>query len=289
MTMFEELITVIVPCYNHEKYIIECLESINNQTYRDFQWIVIDDGSKDSSPKILAEHQETYKYELILQENKGLANTLTETLQRLAKGKYIAICASDDYWAPNKLEIQLDFMNQNPQYAMCYGKTYYIDAQSKLLNHKNSTYLTGGYIFEEIITLKFHLPVNYFIKKEILKEIGYFKPNIIGEDFYMNCLISKNHPIGFVNEFLSYYRVVSIEKKRDPLASLMCIKSTIDLFEKEPIYKKAINLFYYRASITLCNYKKYKRNSLIYFLKGINNYSFLDFLKFAYHFLTVYY
>ena len=156
------LVTVIVPAYNHEKYVVECLDSIYNQTYKDFQWIVVDDMSKDSTPKILKELQPKYGYQLILhKENKGLSATLTEILTLYAEGKYIAICASDDFWCIDKISKQVDFLEQHPECAIVYGKTHYVDVESKQLpEDKFIQNYKGGYVFNEIITRKFHPPVN---------------------------------------------------------------------------------------------------------------------------------
>lgn len=63
-------VTVIVPSYNHKKYLLECLDSIKNQTLQDFQWIVVDDGSSDGSQELLKDMQLHYGYELILQKIK---------------------------------------------------------------------------------------------------------------------------------------------------------------------------------------------------------------------------
>jgi alpha-1,3-rhamnosyltransferase len=285
--MNDFLITVIIPCYNHEKYLMECIESINNQKYRNFQWIIVDDGSKDSCPKILKENKEKYNYDLILQNNKGLAQTLTETIRFHAKGKYICLCASDDFWVPEKLEIQIDFMEKNPEYAMCYGKTYFIDSNSKRLNFENNANFKGGYIFEDIILQRFHPPVNYMVKKEVLEEMGYYKSGIIGEDFYMNCLIANKYKIGFIPEYLGYYRLVRIEAKRDPYASLKCLRNSIDIFKEHPIYNKAVLLSNFRTANMLVYYSKYKFKSLQYLIKSIKNYKCIDLARYFFHFLMV--
>lgn len=89
-----QIVTVIVPAYNYEKYIIECLDSIHEQTFRNFQWIVVDDGFKYAIPQILRYNQEKYGYPLILQENKEVSQKLTDTIKNYTAGKYLCICIS---------------------------------------------------------------------------------------------------------------------------------------------------------------------------------------------------
>lgn len=265
------LITVIVPCYNHEKYIVECLASIYDQTYKEFQWIVVDDGSKDNCPEILKKYQSEFGYELILQENKGVAQTLTDTIKNYAIGKYISLCASDDFWVSEKLEWQLDFMENNPECAMCYGRCYEVDADSKTLPVVMQHNLRGGYVFEDIICQKFHPPVNYMIKLEVLNEFGYFKNGVVAEDFYMNCLIASKYPIGFMDKYLSYYRVERLDKKRDPYVLLKSHRETIDLFKNYDIYRKAAYLSTVRNAYILACYTKYKLVAMQYAFSDFRN------------------
>src|SRR5690349_13476521 len=96
------LVSVIVPSYNHEKFITECVESIMQQTYKNFELTVIDDGSRDGSRDILKQLQDKYGFNLVLQENIGLTSTLNKGIQNWGTGKYISFCASDDYWALDK-------------------------------------------------------------------------------------------------------------------------------------------------------------------------------------------
>ena len=81
------LVSVVVPCYNHEKYVKETIESIVNQTYKNIELIVIDDGSKDNSVKVIQELADKYGFTFIHRPNKGLSATLNEGI-RLSKGKY---------------------------------------------------------------------------------------------------------------------------------------------------------------------------------------------------------
>lgn len=219
----------------------------------------------------MKELSEKYNFKLILQENKGLSQSLTDTIKKYAYGKYISLCASDDYWLLDKIEIQVKFMEDNPEFAMCFGNSYYIDANSNIIGDSLTEKFKGGYIFEEIITQKFHPPVNYMIKKNVLEEFGYYKGEKIAEDFYMNCLISSKYKIGCMKDIVGYYRIAPLTSKRDPFSLYKCHRDTIELFRNELIYKNAVNLSNLRMACSLSLYTKYKILSIKYLILSINN------------------
>lgn len=279
------LITVIVPSYNHRRYITECLNSIKNQTYHNFQWIVVDDGSKDGSQDFLKEKQEEYGYELYLQKNKGVSATLTDMIKNHAKGKYIACCASDDKWLPEKLQIQIDYMENHPECAMCFGRTYSMDENSRITGEDNEfvRYYRGGKVFDDIITQRFHPPVNYMIRRDVLAAIGFFPQGVIAEDFYMNCKISHDYELGYIPRFLGYYRIAPLQKKRDPLLMLKSHEETILHFKEESIFNKALLLHQVRVFCTLSYFTKYKFLSLKYLTSTIKIGDFKHLLRGVYN------
>lgn len=91
-------VSVIIPVYNSEKFIGKCIDSVLSQTFQDFELILINDGSKDNSQKILEEYKqkEPKKITLIQQKNKGVAKTRNESIQ-MAKGKYVMLIDNDDF------------------------------------------------------------------------------------------------------------------------------------------------------------------------------------------------
>ena len=202
------LVTILIPSYNHSKYITQCIESIYSQTYKNFDLIVIDDGSTDGSIKILNTLNLTYNFKLVIQENKGISFTLNRCIREYTNGQYFTFCASDDYWLPQKLELQVNFMENNYFYPMCFGKAIYINENSNILDSGNSVEVfKSGYLFNDILLLKTHPPVNYLFRREIFDEIGLYDDSLPAEDFDMNLRISYKYMIGFIDEPLFYYRV----------------------------------------------------------------------------------
>lgn len=198
------LVSVIVPSYNHSKYITETIESILSQTYDNIELIVIDDGSQDDSVKIIEELRLHNKFIFINRENKGLCETLNEGIE-LSKGKYIAICASDDIYLKEKIELQVDFLELNSNYALCYGKIISFDnnGNQKFINSKK---YKSGKLFLDLIKTNFVPAVTQMYRKEIFDNIGYFDKNLWIEDWDMLLKISYSYEIGFLDEYLAMYR-----------------------------------------------------------------------------------
>lgn len=120
----KQIISIIVPVYNTEKYLRECIESILNQTYKHFELILVDDGSTDSSWKICLEYQQTDKrVRAFHKENTGVSATRNWGLSK-ANGEYISFCDSDDIIKANLYEILLDKLVEYNVDRVCGGYEY---------------------------------------------------------------------------------------------------------------------------------------------------------------------
>lgn len=116
------LVSIITPCYNGSKYVAETIESVIAQTYKEWEMIIIDDGSKDNSADIIESYcQKDNRIRLIKQPNGGSANARNHGI-REAEGQYIALLDSDDLWEPNFLEDQINYMNENR--TLCVYSSY---------------------------------------------------------------------------------------------------------------------------------------------------------------------
>jgi len=121
-------VAVIMPVYNGEKYLSEAIESILSQTYTDFEFIIIDDGSCDNSLSIARDYASSDKRILLImnQQNLGISVSLNKGI-RIARGEYIARMDADDISDLRRLEYQVDFMDANPEIGICGTWVKYID------------------------------------------------------------------------------------------------------------------------------------------------------------------
>lgn len=121
------LVSIISPTYNHEKYIADCIKSVLNQSYNNWEMIIIDDGSTDSTFAIAQEYEKRdNRIHAFTQSNIGifrLGESYNFALSE-CKGKYIAILECDDVWLPEKLTVQIDVMEKRPECVLSWGKAY---------------------------------------------------------------------------------------------------------------------------------------------------------------------
>ena len=146
------LVTVGVALYNHEKYIVECLESIVNQTYRPIELIVIDDGSPDNSYAIARAYLESQdklsQYTIKSRPNQGMCNTLNE-IAKMAQGEFISFVGSDDFWGVEKIADQVAYLENHPEVVLVHSNSYRIDGEgNRIMAVDYRTKQNSGMIFE---------------------------------------------------------------------------------------------------------------------------------------------
>lgn len=164
------MVSVIIPMYNAQDSIIRCLESVIKQTYQGaMEIIVVNDGSKDKSPQLVADFAQKHAYysiKLINQENGGVSKARNTGL-RAAKGDYIALLDSDDEWFENKLEIQIGVFNEFFQF----------DFLGALIN-KPKTVVANDIIsisLKKLIFKNYFQPSTVIYKRKVLTAIGFFE------------------------------------------------------------------------------------------------------------------
>jgi alpha-1,3-rhamnosyltransferase len=131
----ESLVSVVVPSYNHARYVEKCLRSIFNQTSAPLELIVIDDGSTDSSQQIIERTlwDCPFACELLVRPNRGLSATLNEGLQH-SGGAYFAYLGSDDLWFPEFVQARVELLKMRPKAVLAYGNAYSIDEQNRIID-----------------------------------------------------------------------------------------------------------------------------------------------------------
>lgn len=269
----DKLVTVWIPAYNHEKYIQETINSVINQTYKNIELIIINDGSPDKTDEKIMELYDKCKerferFEYISRENRGLVNTINE-LNQLAKGYYITGLASDDFYAPTKIEKQVEALEKNSEYAMCYSNMIGVDKDSNIiLNKYKNKYVKSGYIFEDILFRNFITAPTVIIKKSILDEVGEYEIKYKIEDHPMWLKISKKYKILYLDEDLVYYRDHDSNMSKNSEFMVEEMEKILNDYSDEPIYKKAIQRHHLYSFIQLVKANK-KESAKKYMLKSL--------------------
>lgn len=133
-------VSVIIPTYNHEKFINQTIESVLNQTFQDFEIIITDDGSTDNTKNIIKSFNDKRIKFFSFKENKGVPTALNNCLKH-ASSKYISLLGSDDLFEKQKLERQVSFLEKNKNIGAVFSWANIIDEKNNLINNKNPLYL----------------------------------------------------------------------------------------------------------------------------------------------------
>lgn len=179
------MITVVIPSYNHEKYIGKCIDSVINQTYKNWELIIIDDGSKDSSNSIIESYTDN-RIIHIRQENSGAHNAINRGL-RLAKGEYLTILNSDDEFSEDRFQKCIEIFEQKLDIDFISTWINIVDDKSKILGIKEAwknmhpwevanpklTFLnTDNYALNALMTNFVSTTSNMMFRKKVYDEIG---------------------------------------------------------------------------------------------------------------------
>lgn len=164
-------ISVIMSVYNCEKYLKYAVDSILNQTYKDFEFIIINDGSTDKSREILESYKDD-RIKLFNNKNKGLTKSLNEAIG-YSKGEYIARIDADDIALPERFEKQVKFLDSNPEIVMCGTWADFINEDGEILREFRRP-VTDRDIKREIV---FHNPFihpSVMMRKSVFDKIGLY-------------------------------------------------------------------------------------------------------------------
>lgn len=266
------LVSVVVPCYNHEKYVKKTIESIINQTYKNIELIVIDDGSKDNSVKAIQELANKYSFTFIHRPNKGLSATLNEGIQ-LSKGKYFSTIASDDILILEKIEKQVEFMESNPKFGMCYGKiVYFENSIENTSEYPNSN--KQGWVFDDLLNYGCFIPApSTFIRKNVFETVGGYDESLLIEDWDMWLRIAEKYQVGYVDEYLAYYRRHDTNISKQAFKMYEAEKKILDKYQDYENFERVIG--YKKVLWFRLLFKKHKKEAFKYFLHSVK-YFFID-------------
>ncbi|MAD12974.1 MAG: hypothetical protein CMC04_09705 [Flavobacteriaceae bacterium] len=238
----KSLVTVIVPAYNHQEFVKDTIESIVNQTYgyENIELIVIDDFSSDNTAKILKELSEKYSFVFIKNEaNHGVVKNINSML-KIANGKFIALCASDDYFDIHKIEKQVKVLEScSEEFVVCHTNASIIDKNNKFLFFQDKGNEFQGNIFPKILIHNSIVAPSALYRNEIFKNIGFFDESIFFEDREMWIRIGLKYKFVHIDEPLVYRRHHKSNLSRD---MKKWYQSYSSIFKKYNEYFKKYNL-----------------------------------------------
>lgn len=205
------VVSVVVFTYNQERYISQCVDAILSQkTDFPFELIISDDCSKDTTPEICKMYQQKYPniIRLLLHEqNKGVAINFGDAIS-LARGKYIASMAGDDFWIlDEKLQLQKDYLDSHPKCGLCYTNINTCDENSKLIKTERMSNEKLSNSFEEHLLSKGYIaPVTWMYRREYV-EIYDSKGAFNDESFGFALDIFAVSEVDYIDVVSAMYRV----------------------------------------------------------------------------------
>jgi glycosyltransferase involved in cell wall biosynthesis len=211
----ESLVSCIVATYNDGKYLNDCVPSILNQTHKNLQCIVIDDGSTDDTPTIVKQwfYDPRFTYKRL--NHCGVARARNEGI-RLSSGKYIAFLDADDWWDIGKVEGQLSYMAKNPDIGFCWSDQRLIDLSGRDLGVRNVVPSSERSLAEQILLTGWSAPTCLMVKSDLLKRVGCYDDRLFqGEDVELIFRLAVNSKGGRAANTFFYRRIRAGSTSRD--------------------------------------------------------------------------
>jgi glycosyltransferase involved in cell wall biosynthesis len=270
-------ISVVITCYNYGQYLRNCLESVLAQTYQNIEIVVVDDGSTDDTPEIMARYRDLPRIVCIRQENGGQARAKNTGIKN-ATGDFIAFLDADDAWEKDKIERQIACFAK-PEVGVVYCRARYIDENTDEFNYE----MTGHYlqprrgkVTEWLIFDNFVQFSSSVVRKECFDRFGTFDETLkMGIDWDLWLRISTAYEFDYVDDRLFYYRMGhSGQMSKNAEERQRCSDRIMSNFLSR--YPNIVSTYSIdkAKSLTYCNRGEYYRKinrwrSTCYFLKAL--------------------
>ncbi len=237
--------SIIIPVYNVEEYLDRCLKSILNQTYSNYEVIIVNDGSPDNSDNIIKSYEkEDKRFKEYKKVNGGLSDARNYGL-KYATGDYLIFIDADDYIESNYLEKVNDVLERNKDIDVLKFKIKLVDEGENLIRMENGLNKEGVTSFEELVKLEFLEPAwSYVYKLSFWKENNFtYLKGMIHEDFGLTPeILMKANKIYYLNSYLYNY----VQRNGSIMSSN----------NKEKLHKKAYDMLYQYDRLIKINYNK---------------------------------
>lgn len=227
------LVSVVMPVYNGEKYVKFALDSIVTQTYPNFEFIIVNDGSTDKTGSILNNYKKKYSHLIrIINQKKPLGKSgdpATNVGIQQAKGKYIAKMDADDISHPDRLQKQVDYLQQHPQIFLVGTQAYVIDKKGQVLGEKNCP-LTHAEIYRNFFLYNHIIHPSIMFRRERKRKFYDIRFDFFNEYYTFFKYMNQGKVIANLPDHLMYYRIHgendTLTHTRTKFKSTLAIRST---------------------------------------------------------------
>jgi glycosyltransferase involved in cell wall biosynthesis len=193
-------VSVIIPTFNRSRKLMKALHSVMKQTFRDYEIIVVDDGSNDDTYQALTSYMTMIQY-VRKQVNQGVSAARNSGIRR-ASAPWIAFLDSDDCWVKDKLSVQMQYIERNPGTLVCQTEEIWI-RDGRRVNPRTRHKKPSGDIFDRSLKLCLVSPSSVVLKRSLFDEIGFFDETLpVAEDYDMWLRISCRYPVHLIEKAL---------------------------------------------------------------------------------------
>lgn len=221
------LVSVVIPTYNRKMVLERSIQSVLNQTFRDFELIIVDDGSTDGTSHLLSTYDN--KLKVVVQENRGVSAARNAGIRR-STGRLVAFLDSDDEWLHHKLALQTSLFDPSKPYFICHTDELWLNG-GKVVHQKPYHRKQGGHFFERALERCLISPSSVVLSRALLDEVGWFDESLpAAEDYDLWLRVTPFHRVDHIPQPL----VIKHGGGTDQLSRML---PAIDRFRIEAIIK----------------------------------------------------
>lgn len=208
------LASIIIPNYNHAQYVGEAIQSVLDQSYRNFEIIVVDDGSTDNSREVIESFGNSIR--VIYQQNQGLSAARNNGIG-VAKGAFIGVLDADDMYERDFLSTLVAVLDSNPDAGAVYCGYQFVDHKNYPLPQVEARQIPSGQVFQSLADGNFLVPESILVRRYCYENLGPFDETLRAcEDWDMWLSISRKYRIVGTNKVLTRHRILPGSMSTDP-------------------------------------------------------------------------
>lgn len=212
------LVSVIIPNYNHARFLSDAISGVLGQTYQNFEIIVVDDGSTDNSREVAEQFDDKIQY--IYQRNAGLS-AARNTGIRAAKGSLIGVLDADDMYEPTFISTLVAVLESNPDADGVYCGYQFVDQDNNLLPQIENRPVPSDELYDALLDGNFFVPESIFLQRYVYDDVGLFDEALRAcEDWDVWLRVTKKYRVIHVPEVLTRHRILAGSMSTDPLRML---------------------------------------------------------------------
>lgn len=209
-------VSVVIPAFNHARFLPEALESVLEQTFRELEIFVVDDGSTDATPEVVGRYGPPVRY--VRQANAGPAAARNRGVQA-SNGEFVAFLDADDRWYPGKVAAQVAYLDAHPEAGVVFTKFLVTDEGGRPLYAYPHTFRYGSNAFEALLVWPYGSMNTAMVRRSCLEKAGLFDEDLTGaEDWDLWLRLAPHYGFGYVNVVLATYRQSAGSQSRGEMA-----------------------------------------------------------------------